>query len=111
MAALAASTIVLMVSTTLLPFAVRASENDPEVSSMVHIIAACFCISLLGVVFVLCRRHVTLRRQAGYDGACFDCLDLRAPANPWNPLQEHAVEGGRRDVYPNTFRNKLVYGR
>ena len=80
-AAVAASLVLLLISTTLLPFAARATRAGV----LVHVLAAAWSLGLLGLVFVLCRRHVRLRRLAGYENACFDCLDLRAPANPWNP--------------------------
>jgi len=84
-ATFACSSILMATATCLLPFAVRAAELDEANDLLVNILAAVFVTGLMGTSFVFCRRHIALRRQAGYDNACFDCLDLRAPANPWNP--------------------------
>ena len=48
------------------------------------LVALC-AIASAGILFVFCRRHVAMRRQAGFDSAIFDCLDLREAADPNAP--------------------------
>ena len=79
---------ILMVScAVLLPFGERAAREFTTSSSVV-VFQGLICglmIGFIGVTIVFCRRHVVLRREAGYSNACFDCIDLREPADPWNP--------------------------
>ena len=61
--------------------------NDGAINASPAVMVAVLSLGLLGgiaTLMVICRRHVALRRAAGYESAIFDCLDLREPHDPHN---------------------------
>ena len=77
------SIILINVSALLLPFA--AGHTTYSGMLVRSFLIAGLVLGLIGATFVFCRRHTGMRREAGYSTACFDCIELRAPADPWNP--------------------------
>ena len=75
----------LLFAGLLFPYALRPVDEEPSAQMLTMICIFSFLVAILFTTTVMCRRHVNLRRDAGYENACFDCFDLREPADPWNP--------------------------
>ena len=62
-------------------------EEEEEAAGpfLLPVAIVCLGMGLCLIACVLCSRHIILRRAAGYDSACFDCIDLQEPADPWDP--------------------------
>lgn len=58
-------------------------------AALKQVLIALCAIASAGILFVFCRRHVAMRRRAGFDSALFDCLDLREAADPTAPPDPH----------------------